>query len=441
MTDITLCLITKGRPEYLDQLLESFDQVVEYPYVKFLIILNGTSEEVRDSFESWASAYRNRVEVHFFKENDGRLATFLPVIKSIKSDWVCFPSDDDIVEKEFFGQWEGFISNFNECGAIATSLNLIDEQGKLLGILKKPSYKVEMPSEQRAAKSFSECPFLWPGLIIKVDQLPMSVPSTRYVSDWWIGLHLIFTSNVRVDNSVFTRYRVHGQQESNVSSLSRKNLEALIHLGAFVRSEEFSNWIMELEVTQVIGFLESLIKYPPIYGDPKFSGEFVSLVTGTVEAIRGGDDIRSVSKLVNAYSHGVIIDDSQSIYLEDSRIDLMRMSVEINLKLVFNEMCCETIKSVQDGIKGISLIYPAVLVGCLHTNNSENNVVLNCEALHSRPQILDALAQGANEYLQKSGVFDSSVSQFEYSLVLRVRRLKKYIPSYLIKRLYRLKPD
>jgi hypothetical protein len=441
MTNITLCLITKGRPEYLEQLLESFSQIVKYPYIKFLIILNGASIEVRDSFENWASAYRDKTEIHFFSENDARLVTFLPLIKSIKSDWVCFPSDDDIIEQEFFDKWESFISDFNDCGAIATSLNLINGSGKPLGIRKVPSYAVELPREQSAAKSFSECPFLWPGLIIKVDQLPACLPSTRYVSDWWIGLHLIFTSSVRVDSRVFTRYRVHGQQESNVSSLSRKNLEALFHLGAFVKSEAFSNWVIALEVAEVIAFLESFIKYPPIYADPKFSGEFVSLITSTVEALRGEDEIRSTSRLVNAYSHGVIIDDSQSIYFENSRIDLMRTNNRINLQLVFDANCCKPIKSVQDRFREISLAYPTVLVGCLHTNNKVNDVILNCEALHFGPQIMDALIQEANEHLQKLGVFDNSVSQFEYSLVLKVRRLKRYIPSYVSKSLYRLKSN
>lgn len=437
MSEITLCLITKGRPEFLEQLLESFNRIVEYPYVRFHIILNGTSEEVRERFETWANTYQSKVEITFVKENNPNLGTYLPVFKSIKSEWVCFPSDDDIIEREFFKQWENFISNFTDCGAIATNMDLIDDQGKLLGILKKPSYTTEIPPEESAAKSLSECPFLWPGLIIKVSELPTSLPSTRYVSDWWIGLHLIFTSNVRVVDDVFTRYRVHEQQESNVSSLSRKNLEALVHLGTFIRSKEFSNWIIELDVIKVVGFLESLIKYPPIYGDTKFSGEFVSLVTQTVEALRIENDIRSAAKLVNAYFHGVIIDDSTSICLENSTHQMIPAYIKFNSNFIFDQMCCQKIKSAQSTIYSSSEVYPEVLVGCLHGNKPKKDFVLNCEAIDTTSQLLDALAQGANAHFEKLGAFERSVSRFEYSLILKVRRFKKYIPSHLNRIMHR----
>lgn len=439
MPEITLCLVTKGRPEYLEQLLDSFNRIVEYPYVKFLILLNGASEEVRERFESWASTYRYKVDITFVKENNPNLGSFLPVFKSIKSEWVCFPSDDDIIDKEFFKQWESFISNFTDCGAIATNMELIDGQGKLLGILKKPSYRMEISPEERAAKSLSECPFLWPGLIIKVSELPISLPSTRYVSDWWIGLHLIFTSNVKVVDDVFIQYRVHEQQESNVSSLSRKNLEALVHLGTFIRSNEFSNWILELEVSKVVGFLESLIKYPPIYGDTKFSREFVSLVTQTVEVLRIENDIRSAAKLVNAYFHGVIIDDSTTVQIEDSSHQVIPASIKFNSNFIFDEMCCQKIKTAQSKIDSSSAVYPEVLVGCLHGNKPKNDFLLNCGAINTTSQFLDALAQGANAHFEKLGAFEGSVSRFEYSLILKVRRFKSYIPSHLNRIMHRLR--
>jgi hypothetical protein len=230
MDDLTLCLITKGRNEYLEPLLESFDAIVGLPNIKFVIILNGTSDEITQRFEYWARNHGDKVRISHFKNNDARLSTFLPIIHSINTSWVCFPSDDDIINVEFFRNWQQFISSFSNYDAIATNLDLIDGKGNFRGIRKAPSYDLTLAVEERVAKAISECPFLWPGLIIRKDKVPLQIPPTRYVSDWWIGLFLILGSRIALSEHSFTRYRVHSQQESSVSSLSRKNQEALIHL-------------------------------------------------------------------------------------------------------------------------------------------------------------------------------------------------------------------
>jgi hypothetical protein len=438
MNDITLCLITRGRHEFLDQLLDSFNQIIQYPCVKFMIILNGASQDINEKFNTWSKTYADKIELHYFPHNDARLTSFFPLINSVETDWICFPSDDDIIDEAFFEQWEDLVSSFSSFGAIATNLELIDAQGKSLGIIKKPSYDIKLPLEESAAKSLSECPFLWPGLIIRVKELPMSIPGTRYVSDWWVGLHLLFKSNVQVIDRVFTKYRVHPDQESNVSSLSRKNLEALVHLGSFVRSKSFSDWILELETVQVKSFLENLVKYPPIYGDSKFSKEFVSLVTDTVKTLRVENDVRSIAHMVNAYSHGVIISESQILYLGDFDTNAPT-SNRFNLNFIFDEQCCSKIKDIQSKIEKSSSVYSSVSVACSHINNSKHHLLLDCESLDLTSNTSDLLAQLGNEFLHKSGVFEGSVSQFEYSLIQKVRRLKNRIPASFNKIIYRSK--
>ena len=77
------------------------------------------------------------------------------------------------------------------------------------------------------------------------------------------------------------------------------------------------------------------------------------------------------------------------------------------------------------------------MVVCLHGNKSKKDILLNCEAIDTTSQLLDALAQGANAHFEKLGVFEGSVSRFEYSLILKVRRFKRNIPSHLNRIMYR----
>jgi hypothetical protein len=438
MNSLTLCLITKGRLDYLEPLIASFDRVLKYRQIQFMLILNGTPNEVTDRFESWARNFPNKVSITHFHENDARLSTFLPLIQNVETTWVCFPSDDDLIDESFFENWEGFIENFKDCDAIATCMDLIDSKGQSLGIRKVPSYDSTLPIEERVAKSISECPFLWPGLIIKVRKLPKIIPPTRYVSDWWVGLYLILGSRVQVVKESFTQYRVHDEQESSVSSLSRKNLESLIHLGSLIQSNQFRQWINILEVNQVVNFLESFIVYPPLYGDEKFSSEFVSIVVQNVCNSRDELEIQSAARLVNAFYHGVLIDENQTIYLQETPTKVLYGKTRFNVRFEFNSSSCLAVTSVQQLIQNTSTRFPTVSVGCIHTGKNVANIQIDCKVSRSSLQILDLIAQEATTYLQALGIFEGSVSRFEYSLVLKFRKVKKMIPPLINKIIYKI---
>lgn len=58
MSDITLCLITKGRPDFLNELLASFDRALDHKNVKVLVILNGVDPKIMNDFYKWGETYR-----------------------------------------------------------------------------------------------------------------------------------------------------------------------------------------------------------------------------------------------------------------------------------------------------------------------------------------------------------------------------------------------
>ena len=431
MARLTFCLITMGRQQFIDPLLRSFEGILKNTGFDVLIILNGVSTEIAQFYISWGAEYPDQVKVIINNENNASLSAFLPIITKVKTEWICFPSDDDVLDPVFFSNWIDFAHKHKEYGVISTALNLTDSDGQTLGIQRLPAYSINLNFIENAAKSFSECPFLWPGLIIRVNEIPSSAPSTRYVSDWWLGLHLIMGTRIKVISESFTNYRVHDMQESHVSSLSRKNFEALVHLGNFITSERFTNWITQLELPEVIQFLECLIKYPPLYADPKFSSELVSIITNHIKLIRTETEIRKVAVFVNALAHDALMHQSQLMYVDDIAISKYGEVMGFNFNLVFDTLCCPKIKAIQTRFSQNFSHFPTQIVGCAHSKKNRDYLILDCLSNVNESQIVDSISKMATEKFKSLDLFDTSVSPFEYSLIKVFRRFKYVFPSGL----------
>jgi hypothetical protein len=67
-----------------------------------MIILNGASQDINERFNTWSKTYADKIELHYFPHNDARLASFFPLINAVETEWICFPSDDDIIDVAYF---------------------------------------------------------------------------------------------------------------------------------------------------------------------------------------------------------------------------------------------------------------------------------------------------------------------------------------------------
>jgi len=427
-----------GREQFLKPLLNSFEVIIQENNFKILIILNGVSENVQETYATWAKKYPEQVEIIVKKQNDAGIAAFFPIFRDVKTDWICFPSDDDLIDVGFFSKWRDIESVNAEFGVIATGLDLIDSQGNSLGIYRSPFYDSDLSFPENVARSLSECPFLWPGLIIKVNLIPLSGPSSRYVSDWWLGLYLMFEAKVCILNDSFTHYRVHDGQESNVSSSSRKNFEALIHLGNFISSQCFTDWIESLEVSELLDFLGFLIKYPPLYSDPNFSSEFTSIVTNAVRSSRSEIEIKQLATMVSAFSHGVLVGSSELRYLGNSHVSGEESLREFNFNFLTDNTCCIKVKSLPIHFNEMYAQYPTLTFGCSHSRSATKVLKLDCINLVSQTQIYDSISQLGTEEFKRLDFFNNSVSRFEYSLVKKLRKAKYLFSPTLTKVLFRV---
>ena len=439
MSDITLCLITKGRPDFLSELLASFDQALIHPKVEILVILNGVHPDVANDFYKWGEAHSERVDFVSFTENDAGISRLWGNINSLKTTWVMFPSDDDVINDVFSSLLKSLESISAEIGAVATPLNIIGSKGQEIGLVRKPIFSPDLSIEENSAKAISQCPFLWPGLVIRVSALPQQIPNTRYVADWWIGLYLIFSTGIAILDYPVVSYRVHEQQESFAASLSRKNLEALTHLGRFFQSSTFSDWLNARTSGEVISFLSHIRTHPPLYGEIKFSSELVSIITNRVMDVRTESDVHRVAIFTNAFAHDVLIDTAQLKYIGEEETLRIFDSIEFNYNFTLNTSVCQNVKMLMAPSRDSMNGFQAIRVGCNHTERFQGEIQINCDERFSKQDLVDQLLIKSAEYFQSQEIFQNSVSPFEYRIVKMIRKFKSHAPKLLVKNLQRLK--
>jgi len=402
-----------------------------------MVILNGVSPELVTVWRNWKLGHPARVEMSVYPVNEPGISQFWPIIRNIKTKWIAFPSDDDVLSDAIFEEWISFENQFGNFGAIATPLQLIDFDGSGLGILRKSDFLPTVSPVLSFAKSLSECPFLWPGLIFNVQQLPKLIPNSRYVTDWWLGLYMMLTSSVTVVNLPFVQYRIHNGQESAISSLSRKNLEALIHIGQLIKSDIFATWIKERSEAEVIELLHSINKFPPIYGDTKCGSELVSIITSTISSLRGEKAIILLALQVNAFVHDVLVDNSQLKFLGNAPEISKNEGFELNFCVELDNRICSKVEFIRSQTPSYDLgEHPIVRIGCLHSLNKHLNVKIDCANLAEPDQTISLLLLKSTEYLQSIDAFRSEVSLFEYYLVKKLRLIKARVPRFVFKLLY-----
>jgi deoxyribodipyrimidine photolyase len=127
---LNLFLITKGREEFLEPLLDSLNRALSREGISLSVVLNGASNKVISRFKEFEKRQSGKVSLHTLEDNDPRAASVWHIVKEVNSDWIAFPSDDDLLEDSFFKDFHNFEKEFSEFGAVATTLQVINQSGK-----------------------------------------------------------------------------------------------------------------------------------------------------------------------------------------------------------------------------------------------------------------------------------------------------------------------
>lgn len=427
--DLTICLITKGRKEYLEALLSSLEATFQYDWVKVLVILNGADQNVCSRIIEWAEA-RKQVIVKFKEENDVRPSILWPLIREHTDGWCIFLSDDDLFNFEILPFWQETVSCNKNLVAVSTFAKVINSKGLETGETKRSTLSGDLSNIESIALSLNQPPFSWPTLFFDISKLPAEIPNSRYAFDWWVGIQLIIKGKIMHLNEYSIYYRSHPLQESNLSSHKRKNFDTFVWFESILDSDNFKVWLGGLSNQEVKIFWKLCLEFPPIYGDSIYS----ALVLNKLRVL--------ISKMVSTADEAKILGDfalANGVLLKDMEVGTLlpksmnHLETLSNIRIHFVEGSCGNAKEIESKFSSIdSEVY---LVACNHYRNNLAEVTqVDCKILTGKPTavIADLILIAVTERLERIGKLSFTLTPKEKILMLRIRKTRSYLPNPIL---------
>ena len=131
MQDLTVCILSFNRPEYLRQALESVINQTLQPK-EIIIFDNGSDQLVYKVVEDLLS---KNVKWIGSKQNNGPTWNFKRAIKNTKSKYVMLFHDDDCLHKNYLEKQMPYFQSNHNLVALSSNGFLIDYLGKSSGDL------------------------------------------------------------------------------------------------------------------------------------------------------------------------------------------------------------------------------------------------------------------------------------------------------------------
>lgn len=426
----TICLVTRGRSEFLDDCLNGLERCLQTGLAEVLIFDNGSPAEISIKLALWCE--KNDVECIHYQENDSRATRVLKEIRNRKLSWVVFPGDDDIFIPDSLAKFHEVIRGRSELSAVAFGMHTIDFSGKNRHFRLKPEYSPFLPKHIALAKSFHEPQFLWPALFFRADLIEFPIPNSRFYFDWWAGQQMILAGKIEVVNEVSVFYRVHSLQESNLADSRRKYFESAYWTLFFIDSTVFSEWLNGLSNLQIIEFWDQLIHLKPIYSDDSFGRQvLIKIAQKIVSLNRGMETLECViGKL--ALLSGVYLKDgevSNLVLVNNQNKDFSKS----NISFLTAEGTCQSI------LRGVSFFtnksdgLRRFVVSCKHSNSGQVDIEYDCSELVDLQgdQVADLLLVGVANLAVTLGESDFLVTRTERNLIMKFRLFKNSLPGFL----------
>jgi len=427
--ELTICVITKGRLEYLDQLLDSLDGVTKFRWVKILIILNGPEQKVVDRINDWASS-RSAVTIESREVNEVRPTIWWPLLKAHTDGWCIFISDDDVFNSDVLTHFQRMIEKEPNLVAVTALAKVIDAEGFATGEIKKSLLDQSTSPIEAVAKSLNAPPFPWPTLFFDISKLPEVIPNSRYVFDWWVCIQLVLNGKIGFLEEVCVHYRNHPQQESHLASHRRKYFEAFVWFEKMIQDVTFHQWLDSLDEKEILNFWKFSLVYLPIYGDSQYSSMLLGILRNQLAKY---SSLLQQTEMLNdfAFFNGVPLKDEDLGTLLP--IDFNLILTQSNIEIEILPKSCSSLSSAQKFFS--STKSPKFQVGCRHsTSKSSKSILVNCGVLSGdSPQITaDLILFEITKNLEKSGVVSLTVTPKERVVVLSLRKVRTLVPNSVL---------
>jgi len=436
---LTICLVTKGREAYLDAILNSLQPVLSDPRIKILVIDNGAPSVVSTKIKDWGGKYLSSVKIVRFDINDSRPQQTWNVLEQQNSNWVVFPSDDDIFCPEIIQAWREALELNPSLVAFAPAVRLINIVGETTGEELNPSGSQYNSKIAQVAASFHEPPFVWPSLFMQISSLPKELPSSRFAFDWWVGVHLLLVGQVTFSKDIGVLYRVHEEQESFLAPHRRKYFEAQMWLSDIIESSQFEDWIRRLSDEERLTFWHIVKNKKPIYGDPFFSRAILHILFRKIYQAMESPQTKAETILNFALESGVLLKDGEVKNLLP-KSPIGEAMLRGNLHIQLDSMACDDLLAAGELFAGADSSR-TFKVYCRHSNEKSKSVQFDCnELVPNNPNInSDLLINALTAFCENENEFDFTLSSGERFIVGIVRNWRNRIPLSIQKRIKKFK--
>ena len=436
---LSICLVTKGRKEYLLDALNSYEKFIATGEVDVIIIDNGSDVLSKEILYNWKLKHDSKVSYYRVETNE-KVGTpfFWEIIRTFSPEWIIFPGDDDVLIFDIYDEWIKALRNNGHLNAFAASSQIIDAQSKLTGEIRVPPVMGVVNQYELIALSLHEPPFLWPCLFFRFSAISNSVFYSRFSFDWGIGLHLVLQGQIESTKLVGIKYRVHGNQESFQASNRRKFFESFNMLTTIINSDVFSQFLKSLTNSELDKFLDLFITNKPLYAQSEYyNGILKDLAFNIIKVAKDNSlKIEIAEKYVLAAGIYTKSDDLDNIY---TGLGLPNKGSKGNLALNFSERICENLRSVEKLFNQNSST--KIDVSCKHSKFIRESVIINCKHFNKLVdyEIADIVLLAIDEHFQNKGSLNFIISPFERELIKFYRNLKLKLPNLIKKNLLQMK--
>jgi hypothetical protein len=430
---LTVCLVTRGREEYLDKLLSSFDELLLEKDVQFLIIDNGSPTKVAERLATWNSHNKGISKLVRLEKNDSRPSTFWKLIQDSGADWIIMPGDDDVLMPEGLREWRRALDQNPLLVAFGASADVINEDGALTGDSIFPSIHNLNSIFDRLSTALHGPVFIWPSLFFRVSKVPAQVPSSRYAFDWWAGINLLLSGQIQTTKSSILQYRIHSNQESSLAPLQRKFFEGTIWLNEFLHSSQYRAWVLSLNDNERITFWRSVSKLQPIYGDVNFGLPITFEVAR--QLVQTAKYPKTASTIINdlALKLGVVLKkgEANNLFLnmtEDIELGSSNIAVSIEIG------ACKALESAAEHFERDSTAkFTSIRLSCTHSTKSGDSIFINCSNLSGNfsQDNADILVNEITKHSENIGGIPRAISSGEMRMVIGLNALWSRIPRKL----------
>ena len=426
---ITVCLVTKGRNEYIQDCISSIEEALKIPEVFALVIANGCDSKTLDFLQEWTNRNANKSTLIERSVNTPRPDQIFPLIAQTNPDWVIFPGDDDILIPNVILSAIEKIKLHDELVAISFSAKIIDENGRETGELIQPSGLSSENEEKLLGRAFSEPPSIWPSLLFKFQSITEKLPTSRLAFDWWVSINLILAGKIEFSQESAMYYRRHSDQESSVVPAQRKYLEAYIWLRYVLESKSFQQYINGKSSEQLDKFWHKALESGPIYGDSRLGQHLLVDLGLLLSKNTESDESRARYLAEIAKINQVILFGNEVSHLGDFAKEFESADIR-NFHFVTVSKTCpiliELIKSISDSSKNEN-----IEIGCSHSMASEMKIdCVRISSLGKNEQLIMLNLELSKLLLERDSK-SAYLSIGEKILLSRLRLIRKRLPGRL----------